>query len=81
MSTEETTPMAAIIDCDTNTLTYRPLTDLEIAAQQAMAAEFAAIEYAREASIAHTSTLKASAKAKLIAGEPLTEEEASVLVI
>jgi hypothetical protein len=52
------------------------LADLEV--RSVKAAETRAIEEAEKERVA---TLKESAKAKLVAGEPLTEEEASVLVI
>jgi hypothetical protein len=47
----------------------------------AQQAELLAIETAKEEALATTEALKQSAKAKLIAGQPLTEEEAAVLVI
>lgn len=58
-----------------------PLTPDEIAANKA-AAEQAAIEAKAQADAAESlAALKASAKAKLIAGQPLTPEEANTLVI
>ena len=58
-----------------------PLTPDEIAANKA-AAEQAAIEAKAQADAAESlAALKASAKAKLIAGQPLTPEEADTLVI
>jgi hypothetical protein len=62
-----------IVDCSTGETTVLPLT---AAAAQAEADRVAAQE-AQEAREA----LKASAKAKLIAGQPLTEEEAEILVL
>jgi hypothetical protein len=47
----------------------------------AQQAELLAIETAKEEALATTEALKQSAKAKLIAGQPLTEEEAAVLII
>jgi hypothetical protein len=68
-------------NCTTGEETIREMTAEEIAAYEAniVAHEtrIAELEAAREAQEA----LKESAKAKLVAGEPLTEEEASVLVI
>lgn len=58
-----------------------PLTADEIAAQAASAAQAQADRDARAAAEAATAALKASAKAKLIAGTPLTQEEADVLVL
>lgn len=83
MTTEETTevPMVAEIDCSTNTLSYRPMTNDEIVAQQKSADEFVKWQQEREAKIAANEALKESAKAKLVAGEPLTEEEAATIVL
>jgi hypothetical protein len=81
MTTETEALTVAEIDCSTNTISYRPMTDDEIVAREASAAEFATYQAEREAARAAKDALKESAKAKLVAGEPLTEEEASVLVI
>lgn len=70
-----------IIDCSTGQQTVVPLTAQEIAERDQMAAAAAEEQEAREAAAAATAALKESAKAKLIAGEPLTAEEAAVLVI
>lgn len=79
--TETTRPSRIEIDCSTGIETIIELTDAEVAelAVQAAAAEVRKAEEdaAREA----FATLKASAKAKLVAGTPLTEEEAATLVI
>jgi hypothetical protein len=72
--------MVAEINCNDNTITYREMTAEEIAAQEAMRVESEAKRAEHEASIAAHETLKASAKAKLIAGQPLTEEEAATIV-
>ena len=58
-----------------------PLTEEELAQREAdrIAAEAAQAE--REAAETALAALKASAKAKLIAGEPLTAEEAETLVV
>jgi hypothetical protein len=58
-----------------------PLTAEEIAANEAAAAAFAAAEEARVQAEEALAALKASAKAKLIAGQPLTAEEADTLVL
>jgi hypothetical protein len=58
-----------------------PLTADEIAAMEAMQEQMAQERADREAAEAATAALKASAKAKLVAGTPLTEEEAAVLTI
>jgi len=70
-----------IIDCATGQQTIVPLTAQEIAERDQMAAQAAEEQAAREAEAAEKAALKESAKAKLIAGEPLTAEEAAVLVI
>ncbi len=70
-----------VVDCSTGEQTVVPLTAEEIAQREADAAAFAEAEAARVAAEEAKAALKASAKAKLIAGEPLTAEEAEVLVI
>lgn len=70
-----------VVDCSTGEQTIVPLTAEEIAQREADAAAFAEAEAARVAAEEAKATLKASAKAKLIAGEPLTAEEAEVLVL
>ncbi len=70
-----------VVDCATGSQTVVPLTAEEIAQREADAAAFAVEQAAREEAEAAKAALKASAKAKLIAGEPLTAEEAEVLVI
>jgi hypothetical protein len=75
------TPMKLIVDCSTGEQTYVPLTAEEIAEREAMAAQAAEEQAAREAEAAAKEALKASAIAKLVAGTPLTEEEAALLVL
>ena len=70
-----------VVDCSTGEQTVVPLTADEIAQREADAAAFAEAEAARVAAEEAKAALKASAKAKLIAGEPLSAEEAEVLVI
>lgn len=70
-----------VVDCSTGEQTIVPLTAEEIAQREADAAAFAEAEAARLAAEEAKAALKASAKAKLVAGEPLTAEEAEVLVI
>jgi hypothetical protein len=70
-----------VVDCSAGTTEVLPLTADEIAqreANQALYAERMANEQAAAEALA---TLKASAKAKLVAGEPLTEEEAATIVL
>lgn len=70
-----------IINVSTGEETIVDLTPEEIAENEARDAEFQAQKAAREAEASRIAELKASAKAKLVAGEPLTEEEAATLVI
>ena len=76
-----TTPTVLEINCETGEQIERPMTAEEIQAREDMAIESARIQAEREAADAATAELKASAKAKLIAGQPLTAEEADTLVI
>lgn len=59
---------------------YIPLTAEEIAQRKADAAQAEQDRLAREAEEKRIADLKASAKAKLIAGEPMTAEEAALLI-
>jgi len=76
-----TTPTKVIVDCSTGEETILPLTAEEIAANEAAAEAWAEEQAAREAAAEALAALKASARAKLVAGTPLTEEEAATLVI
>jgi hypothetical protein len=58
-----------------------PLTKAEITERDAMAVQAEAERVEQEAIAQSLTDLKASAKAKLIAGEALTAEEADTLVI
>ena len=58
-----------------------PLTEEELAQREADRIAAEAAEAERLQAEADLAALKASARAKLIAGEPLTEAEAGVLVI
>lgn len=70
-----------VVDCTTGQQSIVPLTAEEIAQREADAAAYAEAEAARVEAEEAKTNLKNSAKAKLIAGEPLTAEEAEVLVI
>jgi hypothetical protein len=74
-------PTKLIINCETGVQEEIELTDEEVAQREADAAAFAAEQAEREAEAEAKAALKASAKAKLIAGQPLTAEEADVLVL
>lgn len=69
------------IDCSTGISTERDMTPAELEAQAAMQAQADADRVAAEEAKAALDALKASAKAKLIAGQPLTAEEADTLVL
>jgi hypothetical protein len=70
-----------VVDCATGQQTIVPLTAAEIAQRDQDAAAAATEQEEREAAAEALEALKASARAKLIAGTPLTSEEAAVLVI
>jgi uncharacterized protein (DUF849 family) len=70
-----------IVDTATGEHKYIPLSAEEIAERAAQAVQAEADRVAREAEEARIAALKESAKAKLVAGEPLTEEEAELIVL
>ena len=70
-----------VVNCATGESKVVELTAAEIAQRDQDAAAALEAQEAREAEAAAKAALKESAKAKLIAGEPLTAEEAAVLVI
>ena len=75
------TPKKLVVDVATGKQEYIDLTAEEIAQREADAAAFATAEAERVAAVEALEALKASARAKLVAGTPLTEEEAATLVI
>jgi hypothetical protein len=75
------TPTRIEINCTTGEVTEVPLTAEEIAQREAdIIASTARLAEEAAAEAAHAA-LKASAKAKLVAGTPLTEEEAATIVL
>lgn len=70
-----------VVDCAKGTQTIVPLTAQEIAERDQAAAKYAEDKAKAEADAQALAALKESAKAKLVAGTPLTEEEAAALVI
>jgi hypothetical protein len=70
-----------IIDCSTGEQTQVPLTAEEVAQRETDRLVYEAQETERLAAEEALAALKTSAKAKLVAGQPLTEEEAATLVI
>jgi hypothetical protein len=75
------TPKKLIVDLAKGTHEYVDLTPAEIAQRDQDSAAYAEEQMLREQDAAAKEALKESAKAKLVAGEPLTEDEAAVLVI
>ena len=75
------TPTKIVVDCSTGEQQIIELPAEEIAQREVDAAAAQAEATAREEAAATLAALKASAKAKLVAGTPLTEEEAATLVI
>ena len=76
-----TTPTRIETNCTTGVETIHELTDAEIAQREADAVAFATAEAERTSAAEALAALKASARAKLVAGTPLTAEEAATLVI
>jgi len=74
-------PTKIVVDCSTGVESIIELTDAEVAELEAAAAEAAVRKAEEDAAREALATLKASAKAKLIAGTPLTAEEADTLVL
>jgi hypothetical protein len=75
------TPKKLVVDVSTGVSQYIDLTVAEIAQRDQDAAAAAETQAEREAAAEALAALKASARAKLVAGTPLTEEEAATLVI
>ena len=74
-------PKKLIVDLESGTQQYVDLTAEEIQQRELDAIAFATEQAEREEAAEALAALKASAKAKLIAGQPLTAEEADTLVI
>jgi len=74
-------PTRIEINCETGVESIIELTDAEVAQMQADAAAYATEQAERTAAAEALAALKVSAKAKLVAGTPLTEAEAATLVI
>ncbi len=74
-------PTRIEINCATGVESIIELTDAEVAELEAQAAEAAIRKAEEEAAREAQASLKASAKAKLVAGQPLTAEEADTLVL
>jgi len=74
-------PTRVEVNCTTGETSIIELTDAEIAQRELDAATAEAARAAAETAAEELAALKASAKAKLISGQPLTAEEADTLVI
>lgn len=74
-------PKKLVVDLAKGTQTYVDLTPEEINEREIAGIEAATRREEEEAAAAALASLKASAKAKLIAGQKLTEEEAATIVI
>jgi hypothetical protein len=70
-----------VVDCTTGEEVVIPLTEEELLDREQIAASLISAQQEQEEATAAREALKASAKAKLVAGQPLTEEEAGVLVL
>jgi formylmethanofuran dehydrogenase subunit B len=70
-----------VVDCSTGEQTILPLTADEIASLELSRQEAEARKAEEEAAAEALAAVKTSAKAKLVAGTPLTEEEAATLVL
>jgi len=75
------TPTKIVVNCETGEQEVLPLTAEEIAQAQADAEAYALAEAQRQAEAEALEALKVSARAKLVAGQPLTEAEAATLVL
>lgn len=75
------TPIKLVVDLSKGTQEYVPLTNDEIQQRELDAIAHATAQQEREAEEQRVAAIKESAKAKLVAGKALTEEEAAVLVI
>ena len=77
----DATPMKLIVDLETGVERYIALTPQEIEQRELDAIAAATRKAEEDAAAEALAALKASARAKLVAGQPLTEEEAATLVI
>lgn len=72
--------MKIVVNCETGVTEEIELTAEEVAVVEAAQAQAVIDQAARDAEATRLAALKTSAKAKLVAGEPLTTEEASLLI-
>jgi membrane protein involved in colicin uptake len=76
-----TRPTRIEVNCETGVESIIELTDAEVAQMEADRVAAEARKAEEDAAAKALADLKASAKAKLIAGQPLTAEEADTLVL
>jgi hypothetical protein len=76
-----TNPTRIEVNCATGEVTEHELTAEEIEQRELDAIAAATEQAEREAAAEALAVLKASARAKLISGDPLTSEEAAVLIV
>lgn len=76
-----TKPMKLVVDLATGKEEYIELTPEEINEREIAGIEAATRREEEAAAVAALAALKASAKAKLVAGQKLTEEEAATIVL
>ena len=76
-----TNPTRIEINCETGVESIIELTDAEVAQMEADAQAAEARKAEEDAAARALADLKASARAKLVSGTPLTSEEAATLVI
>ena len=79
--TESTRPTRIEVNCETGIESIIELTDAEIAQMEADRVAAEARKAEEDAAAQALADLKASARAKLVSGTPLTPEEAATLVI
>jgi hypothetical protein len=77
----EERPTKIVVNCETGVTEILPLTDDEMAEREQMAIESEAQRVLDEQAAQALADLKASAIGKLVAGTPLTVEEAATLVL
>ena len=70
-----------VVDCSTGESFTIPLTEEELEQREVDRIAYEEAEEARLAEESRIAAIKASAKTKLIAGQPLTEEEVSMLIV
>jgi uncharacterized coiled-coil DUF342 family protein len=73
-------PTKIVVNCETGVTEEIELTAEEVAELEAAQAQALVDQAEREAESARVDALKVSARNKLVAGEPLTAEEAALLI-